>query len=83
VAIPDRLADRPASDDLSPPRGRWRTPLVFYLGQLGKYVPGTIWPVVTQMRLGRDYRVPPRTSGAAFAVFMLLLVGTGLLVGSR
>ena len=54
---------------------------VFYLGQLGKYLPGTIWPAVTQMRLGRDYRVPPRASGAAFAVFMLLLVGTGLLVG--
>jgi hypothetical protein len=27
VAIPDRLADQPASDDLPPPRGRWRTPL--------------------------------------------------------
>jgi glycosyltransferase 2 family protein len=54
---------------------------VFYLGQLGKYLPGTVWPVVTQMRLGRDYRVPPRASGAAFAVFMLVLVGTGLLVG--
>jgi uncharacterized membrane protein YbhN (UPF0104 family) len=54
---------------------------VFYLGQLGKYVPGTIWPAVTQMRLGRDYRVPPRASGAAFAVFMLMLVGTGLPVG--
>jgi len=54
---------------------------VFYLGQLGKYVPSTVWPVVTQMRLGRDYRVPPRASGAAFAVFMLVLVGTGLLVG--
>ena len=54
---------------------------VFYLGQLGKYVPGTIWPVVTQMRLARDYRVPPRAAGAAFAVFMLMLIGTGLLVG--
>jgi glycosyltransferase 2 family protein len=54
---------------------------VFYLGQLGKYLPGTIWPAVTQMRLGRDYRVPPRVSGAAFAVFMLVLVGTGLVVG--
>jgi len=54
---------------------------VFYLGQLAKYVPGTIWPAVTQMRLGRDYRVPPRASGAAFVVFMLVLVGTGLLVG--
>jgi glycosyltransferase 2 family protein len=54
---------------------------VFYLGQLGKYVPGSIWPAVTQMRLGRDYRVPPRVSGAAFVVFMLLIIGTGLLVG--
>ena len=54
---------------------------VLYLGQLGKYLPGTIWPAVTQMRLGRDYRVRPRASGAAFAVFMLVLVGTGLLVG--
>jgi len=61
-----------------PHRGAMR---VFYLGQLGKYVPGTIWPVVTQMRLGRDYRVPPRVAGAAFGVFMLVLVGTGLLVG--
>ena len=54
---------------------------VFYHGQLGKYLPGTVWPAVTQMRLGRDYRVPPRASGAAFVVFMLLVVGTGLLVG--
>ncbi|HEV2919489.1 MAG TPA: UPF0104 family protein, partial [Actinomycetota bacterium] len=143
MAIPDRLADQPASDAVpAVPGGRWRAPLrlavaglflaviavvlagqwrqarpllgrrsapvvraawvpvlagiyatirswraalaalggrpphagamrVFYLGQLGKYVPGTIWPAVTQMRLGRDYRVPPRASGAAFAVFML------------
>ena len=54
---------------------------VFYLGQLGKYLPGSIWPAVTQMRLGRDYRVPQRVSGAAFVVFMLMLIGTGLLVG--
>jgi glycosyltransferase 2 family protein len=54
---------------------------VFYVGQLGKYLPGTIWPAVTQMRLGRDYRVPPRASGAAVVVFMLMLIGTGLLVG--
>jgi uncharacterized membrane protein YbhN (UPF0104 family) len=54
---------------------------VFYLGQLGKYLPGTIWPALTQMRLGRDYRVPPRASGAAVVVFMLMLIGTGLLVG--
>jgi glycosyltransferase 2 family protein len=33
------------------------------------------------MRLGRDYRVPPRASGAAVVVFMLMVIGTGLLVG--
>jgi glycosyltransferase 2 family protein len=54
---------------------------IFYLGQLGKYLPGSLWPVLAQMRLGRDYRVPRRVSGAAFVVFMLLVVGTGLLVG--
>jgi glycosyltransferase 2 family protein len=72
---------RAALDDLgvTPPlTGALR---IFYLGQLGKYVPGSIWPVVTQIRLGRDYQAPPRTSGAAFVVFMLMLVGTGLLVG--
>ncbi|HEY7605928.1 MAG TPA: UPF0104 family protein, partial [Actinomycetes bacterium] len=72
---------RAALADLGAGLHQARAMRVFYLGQLGKYVPGTIWPVVTQMRLGRDYRVPPRSSGAAFAVFMLLLVGTGLLVG--
>ncbi|HEV3496865.1 MAG TPA: lysylphosphatidylglycerol synthase domain-containing protein [Actinomycetes bacterium] len=54
---------------------------VFFVGQLGKYLPGTIWPAVTQMRLGRDYRVPPRASGAAVVVFMLMVVGSGLAVG--
>jgi glycosyltransferase 2 family protein len=54
---------------------------VFYLGQLGKYLPGSIWPAVTQMRLGRDYQVPQRASGAAVVVFMLVVIGTGLLVG--
>ena len=53
---------------------------VFYVGQLGKYLPGSIWPAVTQMELGRDYRVPQRVSGAAAAIAMLLAVGTGLLV---
>jgi glycosyltransferase 2 family protein len=62
-----------------PPRAGMR---VFFLGQLGKYLPGSIWPAVTQMELGRDYRVPQRVSGVAAAVTMLLAVGTGLLVAA-
>jgi hypothetical protein len=53
---------------------------VFFLGQVGKYLPGSIWPAVTQMELGRDHRVPQRVSAAAAAITMLLAVGSGLLV---
>jgi uncharacterized membrane protein YbhN (UPF0104 family) len=55
---------------------------VFFLGQLGKYLPGSLWPLLAQMELGRDYKVPRRASGAAVAIFMLLVLGTGLLVAA-
>ncbi len=53
---------------------------VFFVGQLGKYLPGSLWPVLAQMELGRDYKVPPRAAGAAVAAFLVVVVGTGLLV---
>ena len=34
-----------------------------FIGQLGKYVPGSVWPVVVQMELGKDAGVPRVTSG--------------------
>jgi glycosyltransferase 2 family protein len=55
---------------------------VFFLGQLGKYLPGSVWPVMAQMELGRDYQVPERASGAAVGVFLLVVVGTGLAVAA-
>lgn len=53
---------------------------VFFVGQLGKYVPGSVWPAVAHMELGHDYRVPPPVSAAAVATTLLISVGTGLLV---
>jgi hypothetical protein len=53
---------------------------IFFVGQLGKYVPGKVWPVVAQMRLGRRYEVPGRISAAAAAIVTLLTFGVGLLV---
>lgn len=53
---------------------------VFFLGQLGKYLPGSIWPVMAQMELGREYGVR-RASSAAAATLMLVLAavtGTGV-----
>lgn len=55
---------------------------IFFLGQLGKYLPGSLWPLLAQMELGRDYKVPRRSSGAAVAIFLLLILGTGLLVAA-
>jgi hypothetical protein len=55
---------------------------VFFLGQLGKYLPGSVWPVMAQMELGRDHQVPERASGSAVGVFLLVLVGTGLVVAA-
>ncbi|MGH3655717.1 MAG: lysylphosphatidylglycerol synthase transmembrane domain-containing protein [Micromonosporaceae bacterium] len=53
---------------------------VFFVSQLGKYVPGKVWPILVQMRLGREYRIPVRASGAAALVFLLMVIGSGLVV---
>ena len=55
---------------------------IFFIGQLGKYLPGKLWPILTQIRLGAEYRVPKRASGAAAGVFMLLVLGTGLVLAA-
>jgi hypothetical protein len=67
--------------------GAERVPLtgamrVFFIGQAGKYLPGKLWPILTQTRLGREYNIPARASSAAAAIFMLMLLGAGLLVSA-
>lgn len=54
---------------------------VFFVGQLGKYVPGSVWSVAAQAQLGRRHDVPARSSLAASAVFLLVHTATGLLLG--
>ncbi len=57
---------------------------VYLLAQLGKYVPGSVWPVLVQAELGRDYGVPRARSGiAAVAAFVVgITVGAVLAVGT-
>lgn len=50
---------------------------IFFVGQLGKYLPGSLWPVLAQMELGRDFDVSPRTSAAAVASFLWVHLTTG------
>lgn len=55
---------------------------VFFVGQLGKYLPGSVWPVVAQMELGRDYGVARPVSVGALGVFMVLHLLTAALVAA-
>lgn len=51
---------------------------VFFVTQLGKYLPGGVWPLIAQMELARDYDVPPRVSAAALALFSWVHLVTGV-----
>ncbi|MDG4789933.1 lysylphosphatidylglycerol synthase domain-containing protein [Micromonospora sp. WMMD1102] len=53
---------------------------IFFVGQLAKYLPGKVWPIVVQARLGQAYGVPGRASAAAALLAMLVTLGTGLLL---
>jgi uncharacterized membrane protein YbhN (UPF0104 family) len=55
---------------------------VFFVGQLGKYVPGSVWSVVAQMELGKKHAVPRSRSAAVAAVTMLVSLTTALLVAA-
>ena len=74
------LAWRAVVSDLGAPLPLPVAGRVFFLGQLGKYLPGGIWPIVAQMELGRDAGVARRRIGAAGAVVMVINVVSGLLV---
>jgi glycosyltransferase 2 family protein len=53
---------------------------ILFIGQLGKYLPGSIWPVLAQMELGKAHQVPRSRSASASVLVMLLTLITGLLI---
>lgn len=53
----------------------------FFVSQLGKYVPGSVWPVLVQMEHGRRWGTPRRTMLAANVMMLALVTATGLVVG--
>ena len=55
---------------------------VLFIGQLGKYLPGSVWPVLAQMELGTVYRVPRHRSASASVLAMLASLLTALLVAA-
>lgn len=69
------LADLGSPLHLAPAAG------IFFVGQLGKYVPGSVWSLLAQMEMGARLGVPRRRAGVAGLVLIGLSVLTGGLVG--
>ena len=55
---------------------------LFFVTQLGKYLPGAVWPVLAQMRMGRSLGVPRQRMGLAFLLTLGLATLVGILVGA-
>lgn len=54
---------------------------IFLVGQLGKYLPGSVWAIVAQMELARRAGVPRARAFTASLAFVGLSLSTGLCVG--
>lgn len=55
---------------------------VFFVSQIGKYVPGGVWNLVAVSELAADRQVPRRRSLAGMAVTLLISIATGLVVAA-
>lgn len=51
---------------------------IFFVGQLGKYLPGSVWPILTQLQLGKKVGVARARMGTATVVWLAMSVVTGL-----
>jgi hypothetical protein len=53
---------------------------VFFIGQLGKYLPGSVWAFVAQMELGHAAKVRRERTAAAGVVVLLVSLATALVL---
>jgi hypothetical protein len=53
---------------------------IFFIGQLGKYIPGSVWPVVMQTELAKAEKVPRARSATAAILAMVITLCAGLLL---
>ncbi|MFC0862740.1 lysylphosphatidylglycerol synthase domain-containing protein [Sphaerimonospora cavernae] len=68
--------------DLGSPLAFTDAAKIFFVGQLGKYIPGSLWPVLAQMEMGRDHGIPRSRSAAAFFLTYPVYLASGLVVAA-
>jgi hypothetical protein len=54
---------------------------VFFVTQLGKYLPGSVWPVIAQMEAGRRWATGRSAMLVTSALMLVVLTATGLGLG--
>lgn len=64
-------ADLPTRDGLA----------TFFVGQLGKYIPGSVWSIGAQAQMAGRRSVPPRSTVAAGLLFIGYHVASGVIAG--
>lgn len=54
---------------------------VFFVSQLGKYIPGSVWPIVAVTEMCRKYGIARRAAAIAGLLALLFSIVTGALLG--
>lgn len=67
--------------DLGSPLSLGNAAGVFLVGQLGKYVPGSVWSVVVQTEMAARSGVPRRRTGVVGLITLAMALLTGVLLG--
>jgi glycosyltransferase 2 family protein len=55
--------------------------VVYFVSQVGKYLPGSVWPAVVQLRLGTTYGVPRQANLVSFFLGLVLSLVVGVTTG--
>lgn len=55
---------------------------IFFTGQIGKYIPGTVWAYLAHAKLGREHGVPASRTTAASVLFVVAHAATGAVVAA-
>ena len=68
--------------DLGSPLSLRAAARVLFIANLGKYLPGAVWPAAAQVELGREHEISRKNSATAAVVNMLISLATALLVAA-
>ncbi|MFG1689837.1 lysylphosphatidylglycerol synthase domain-containing protein [Nonomuraea sp. NPDC049269] len=55
---------------------------IMFVGQLGKYIPGSVWAYAAMMDLGRDHGSPPRRTFACISLSLVINLGVALSIAA-